>query len=114
MGCTFGRVYCGEHALLLDRSFAHGNTCDWCCKTPEELQLQSLSRCQRCEMVFYCSEQCQKEDWKEGARKRTCRELGQIEIGDDMLLDRRAFVNVLVRLEGALKLAGQVLWLGHR
>jgi hypothetical protein len=83
-------VYTGvptaEEKLLLDRRDVGGMFCDCCGKTLEELQLPSFQRCARCLMVFYCSPACQKEHWKKKGHKLSCRENGQIEIGDDMHL----------------------------
>jgi MYND finger len=74
-----------EHALLQNRANAGGKKSDCCGKTLEELQMESFMRCKRCQMVFYCSEACQRKHWKRvGHHKQSCREPGQIEVGDDM------------------------------
>jgi MYND finger len=75
-----------EGALLMQRSRAAGNSCDCCGKTLEELQADFFERCTRCQMVFYCSEACQREHWKRQGHKKACRAPGQIEVGDDMML----------------------------
>jgi hypothetical protein len=38
-------------------------------------QACSLSRCSRCELIFYCSTECQKQDWSE--HKKVCAQLSQ-------------------------------------
>jgi len=32
----------------------------------------SLKACSRCKLVYYCSEPCQRQHWKEGEHKRFC------------------------------------------
>jgi hypothetical protein len=70
---------------LLMRSIAGGNRCDGCKKGREELDLGSFSVCGRCKMVSYCSPVCQRKAWNTGHRQ-SCRQKGQIEVGDDMVL----------------------------
>jgi MYND finger len=75
-----------EVSRLRERAYAGGKKCDCCGKTLAELQLGSFLLCERCEMVFYCNSECQKEAWKRKGHKQACRKPGQIEAGDDMLL----------------------------
>jgi MYND finger len=68
------------HVLLQQRANAGGKMCDCCGKTLRERQLDSLMRCKRCKMVFYCSPACQREHWKhkENGHKSACRARGEI------------------------------------
>jgi len=76
-----------ESGKLVNRALAGGNHCDCCKKSTQELNLDSLLKCGRCQMVFYCSADCQRMSWN-SEHKRDCRKKGQIEVGDDMMLDR--------------------------
>jgi MYND finger len=98
-----------QQEMLDDRVRDGGEVCDCCGKTLAELQMKSFQRCTRCFMVFYCSEECQREHWKKQGHKKACREEDQIEIGDDMHLYLKqpnatftvgAFVNVISSLGG--------------
>jgi len=71
---------------LLERSHAGGTRCDCCGKQEEDLGTDSLLKCARCRLVFYCSTECQRKAWN-GGHKRDCRKKGQVKVGDDMLLN---------------------------
>ena len=98
----------GEDAKhFRNRACAGGKSCDCCLKTSDELGVDSLLKCAHCKIVFYCSPECQKKDWKE-RHKQECRKKGQIEPGDDMWLEglisrpdlNGRFVKVLGSVEG--------------
>lgn len=71
---------------LRKRFMAGGKHCDVCNKSEEESGLEKLSKCSRCKLAFYCSTGCQRKAWNSG-HKQACRKKGQVEIGDDMVLD---------------------------
>jgi hypothetical protein len=39
-------------------------------------------------MVFYCDEAYQKKHWNKKGHKKSCRAPGEIQVGDDMLLQK--------------------------
>ena len=53
-----------------------GDKCDCCGK-----QNVKLFTCARCKMTYYCSQECQKTNWKNGHNK-ACRKAGQVKVGD--------------------------------
>jgi hypothetical protein len=63
-----------------------GGECDHCHKTLQELGVHHLRRCTACQRAFYCSEDCQKKQWKAG-HKQACRQPGQWEAGDYVRLE---------------------------
>lgn len=63
-----------------------GERCDCCNKSREEVGLNHLLYCGRCKKAYYCSEECQKTQWKSG-HKKYCREPGQIKQGDYVRLN---------------------------
>lgn len=82
---------------------AGGESCDSCGKTREELGLTHMNCCKRCGLLYYCSAECQRNDWNAG-HKKACRKKGQIEQGDVMkiagLADQPDLNNCLVRIIG--------------
>jgi len=61
-----------------------GSQCDCCGKTRQEIGLTQLNQCSRCHRAYYCSAECQKQQWRKegGGHKTYCRKPGQIEAGD--------------------------------
>lgn len=62
-----------------------GDKCDGCRKTLDQLGVQSLNCCQRCKKVYFCSKECQGNQWRAG-HKKACRKPDQMEEGDIMML----------------------------
>lgn len=60
-----------------------GIHCD-CCKR-KDLKLLTCSRCHR---EFYCSEECQRKQWKVNDHKKYCRKEGEFKTGDLVQLAR--------------------------
>lgn len=58
-----------------------GAECDHCGKKREDLGSNHLKSCSRCLRAFYCSQDCQKRQWKAG-HKEACRKPGEILNGD--------------------------------
>jgi hypothetical protein len=71
---------------LQERTRVGGARCDGCKRTREELGMTNLLCCQRCTMAFYCSRECQKQQWRAG-HKQACREKGEIHPGDFLRLE---------------------------
>lgn len=63
-----------------------GGACDHCQKTLQELGVHHLRRCTACQNAFYCSEDCQRKQWKAG-HKQMCRKPGEYQAGDYVRLD---------------------------
>lgn len=42
--------------------------CEWC-----TAPLTQLKRCDRCQLAYYCSRECQVKDWKKGGHKGCCK-----------------------------------------
>ena len=57
------------HSQLMERR----RLCDFCKKSEPQLKKKVLT-CSRCKGAFYCSQECQKKDWKKG-HKRVCTRL---------------------------------------
>jgi MYND finger len=55
--------------------------CDCCGVWVKDYGADFLQCCGRCKMAFYCSEECQKKDWKFG-HKSLCRKRGEFHLGD--------------------------------
>ena len=55
--------------------------CDHCSKTQSDLGLTYLKFCSRCKKAYYCSEHCQKEQWRKG-HNQYCRKPGKFKPGD--------------------------------
>jgi MYND finger len=70
---------------LRARIIPGGTRCDCCKKTKEALGMKKLLCCQRCNMAYYCSKECQTTQWKAG-HKQACREAGEIHPGDFLKL----------------------------
>jgi len=51
----------------------------------------NLKACSRCEAVFYCSQEHQKKDWKEGRHKDKCAALASRRKGNESLDVSRNF-----------------------
>ncbi len=66
-----------------------GAECDHCGKKREDLGLSHLKACSRCLRAFYCSQDCQKRQWKAG-HKDACRKPGEIQNGDFVKLKNLA------------------------
>lgn len=62
-----------------------GNCCDSCGKSTTELGVTHLQCCSRCKMAYYCSEKCNKRQWKRG-HKHHCRKPGEPKPGDFVFL----------------------------
>ena len=62
-----------------------GKVCDSCGATREELGEKHLLSCARCHLAYYCSKDCQAQQWRAG-HKQHCRKPGQVEMGDYVLL----------------------------
>lgn len=58
-----------------------GAECDHCGTKREDLGLSHLKICSRCMRAFYCSQDCQKRQWKAG-HKEACRKPGEVKDGD--------------------------------
>merc|ERR1712098_370097 len=41
-----------------------------------EAQPREFQKCARCGVVYYCSKNCQKKDWKKGGHKKRCKPCG--------------------------------------
>ena len=57
-----------------------GNYCDWCKKTEKLNRSQgngSLLKCSNCSSAWYCSEQCQRNHWKDSHRDQ-CKLMSKI------------------------------------
>ena len=65
-----------EVTSIAERMKVGGDKCDCCRK-----QNVKLFACARCKMAYYCSQECQKNRWKDGHNK-ACRKPGQIMVGD--------------------------------
>jgi len=63
-----------------------GGECDYCKRTRQELGMDHLKICTRCRKAFYCSSDCQRNQWNAG-HKEFCRKPGQIETGDYVRLE---------------------------
>lgn len=63
-----------------------GSECDACGKTLSELGKPSMSCCGKCKRSFYCSAECQRDQWSRG-HKHACRKPGQIKPGDYLLVE---------------------------
>ena len=71
-------------------------------ETSEEFQ-NSLMQCSRCRMAYYCSKECQKDDWK--SHKPFCRPVGKADVrasnaSENTLLSfaKKHFVDIMVEL----------------
>lgn len=79
--CTVvDEVYVDRRRLVVG-----GDHCDACNKTLEELGLPKLRSCGRFGRAYYCSEECQREQWHL-RHKKACRKAGQIEAGDIIVI----------------------------
>jgi uncharacterized C2H2 Zn-finger protein len=101
-----------EEEDLMKRTQAGGTHCDCCNKSTKELQMEELLKCGRCQMVFYCSTDCQRKAWN-GGHKQACRKKGQVKVGDDMqlggLANRKDLNGRFVKVVGAGAVEGK--WL---
>lgn len=71
-------------ADIIDRSTSCGGSyCDYCKRTRKALGVATLLCCSRCQMVYYCSKECQTKQWRAG-HKQACRKKGEIKVGDYM------------------------------
>jgi hypothetical protein len=61
---------------IMERMKVGGDKCDCCGK-----QNIKLFSCARCKMTYYCSRECQKNNWKNG-HNEACRKPGQVKAGD--------------------------------
>jgi len=61
-----------------------GDKCKMCSTTYEDLGVAMLDCCQRCQLTYYCSRDCQRKDWKD--HKKVCRKPGEFQVGDKALL----------------------------
>ncbi|ORY50920.1 hypothetical protein BCR33DRAFT_712878, partial [Rhizoclosmatium globosum] len=61
-----------------------GSSCSKCgdCRSKDQ---SPLKKCDRCEVEYYCSRNCQVMDWKLG-HKRHCRQKGEYRLGDKVQL----------------------------
>ena len=57
---------------LSDYLSRRGRQCEWCEESPARGEVK---RCGRCRAVFYCSKECQTQDWKFGNHKKSCQPL---------------------------------------
>lgn len=82
-----------------------GNACDYCGKPDAK-----LSVCARCKMVFYCSKECQKKEWKLG-HKKFCRKPSEYEEGDfatlNGLVSQPELNGTVVKVVGPTEVAGR-------
>lgn len=62
-----------------------GHLCDYCKKSRTDLGMTHLKSCSRCKRAYYCSAECQKQQWRAG-HKDHCRKEGEIKPGDYFLL----------------------------
>ena len=67
----------------LSRLGLGGEHCDWCHAAPRADA--RLKQCGRCQLAYYCSNECSKAAWKAG-HKAACRAPGQFEVGDKVLV----------------------------
>merc|ERR1712107_462087 len=52
----------------------HSRVCDGCAMTEQNLPANKFLTCSGCELVFYCSRDCQKKAWR--VHKHTCKQEG--------------------------------------
>lgn len=64
-----------------------GAECDCCGKSRTDVAGGNLKMCGRCKMGYYCSSECQTQQWNAG-HKSCCRAPGQIKDGDCMITKR--------------------------
>ena len=64
---------CSPNPQRLQNLMAGRRLCDFCKKSESQLKKKVLT-CSRCKGAFYCSQECQKKDWKKG-HKRVCTSL---------------------------------------
>ncbi|KAL3795046.1 hypothetical protein HJC23_006367 [Cyclotella cryptica] len=65
------------NAEITNLTVVGGLRCDYCKKEATKLEL-----CSRCRMGFYCSKECQRNQWTIREHKKYCRIEGQFEPGD--------------------------------
>lgn len=58
-----------------------GERCDCCKETRAAKGLKHLLQCSQCKRAFYCSSECQRQQWKAGHKKH-CRKPGEIKPSD--------------------------------
>ena len=69
-------------------SYVGGVHCD-CCKLEPKDNKKKLLGCARCRKAFYCSKECQTEQWKkENGHRVHCRAEGEFKPGDYVQLAR--------------------------
>lgn len=61
-----------------------GKHCDCCGKTATKVP-KGLLICGRCELMYYCSKECQQKDWVDGGHKKVCHKKDCIQVGEYMV-----------------------------
>jgi hypothetical protein len=79
----------GEDILQLCRTMidqdAYGESCKVCDRKKPKGGPEGLLKCAACKKTQYCSQKCQKIDWKRNNHKEKCKELQQGEASADAL-----------------------------
>ena len=81
-----------------------GDRCDFCQKTPKEVEVDHLMKCSKCKKAFYCSKECATEQWRAG-HKKACRGPGEYKAGDFVRL--RGLVSTPTLNGSIVRLAGR-------
>lgn len=72
--CTTGDYHSGFQRSSIKMSSISNASCAWCHRTEAELG-ESLKRCAACQIVQYCSRNCQSQAWSN--HKAACRQAQQ-------------------------------------
>jgi len=60
-----------------------GGMCDYCGKSPEEIGAnRPFDVCGKCELSYFCSQECLAMAWTKGDHKEVCRKPGEFKEGD--------------------------------
>ena len=81
-----------------------GDRCDFCQKTPKEVEVDHLMKCSKCKKAFYCSKECATAQWRAG-HKKACRGPGEYQAGDFVRL--RGLVSTPTLNGSIVRLAGR-------
>lgn len=74
-----GAIVDASCAVRVDKEDVHVKVCGTCLKRADEVAGGKLNICARCTNRWYCSRECQQEDWK--LHKPICNEWVQVEKG---------------------------------
>jgi len=80
----------GPHGDDVGFAFIAGTQCDFCETLRKDLgeEHEGLFCCGKCQMEYYCSEDCQRKAWYERGHRLRCRKKGEIQPGDIMILTK--------------------------